>query len=379
MEQTVNQILKRAAEKTGFVRARYNEKNVPTTIQNVTVFLFLGDLSSSFILSSLLLRRFREEAKGSKYFVLCGWPGQDGLFPYVDEYWEVKEESHLRAMYNKTDGFDNKSELVAGYQRILNTFFEEVLDSSVLKPYYDRGLQEEFFNRFKHVRCFLPSIPSSMVLGHELNRRLASPAKKVVVYPAKYIRWWQNGKVEPMAVTKDFWVELTERLLTEGITPVVYQPPNTWDLSPNFVDKALFYTDTSVLGAMSLFRAAGCVLDVFSGVSKYALGARTPFLACEERQSYNGLKGYEIDDLCGRGVPRKYLYSFPSICDELGRNLWNYSLFDGIISKLLSLLDSANRDIWPSTSESYDIVPYSTVREIKAKKLGTHFIRVPKY
>jgi len=378
MEMPVNQILKKACERAGFIRTRFNEKNVPTTIQNVSVFLFFGDLPSSFILSSLLLRRYREEAKGSKYFILCGWPGQGDLFPYVDEYWEIKEDQ-VRTMCNKTDGFDNKSEMVPSFQRILNTFFEEVLDSSVLKPYYDHGIQQEFFDRFKHIKCYLPSIPSSIILGHELNRRLSLPSKKVVIYPVKNMRWWQTGKIEPMAVSKDFWVELTNRLLQAGILPVVYQSVQTHDLSPNFVDKCLFYNDPSVLGAMSLMRASGCVLDVFSGISKYALGARTPFLACEERQAYNILKGFEVDDLCGRGVPKSYLYSFPSICDEIGKNLWNYSLFDVIISKLNSLLDSANRDVWPSPSESYEIVPHSTVREFKAKKLGTRFIKVPKY
>ncbi len=88
----VPQILKNAADKTGFRRVRYSEKKIPTSISNVTVFLFLGDIRSSFILSSLLLRRFREESKGSRYFILCSWPGHEALYPYVDEYWEISED-----------------------------------------------------------------------------------------------------------------------------------------------------------------------------------------------------------------------------------------------------------------------------------------------
>jgi hypothetical protein len=379
MELSVNQILKRAADKAGFARVRYAEKNIPTSISNVAVFLFFGDLPSSFILSSLLLRRFREESKGSKYFILIGWPGQEGMFPYVDEYWTVKESAQADQLQHHTNGFFNKSELVAGYQRILNTFFEDLSDPLVLTPYYDQGFKEEFFNRFKHVKVYLPSVSSSAILGQELSRQLAMPNKKVVIYPAKYLRSWANSKMEPLLVSKDFWHDLTKELLNAGIQPVVYQSAATFDLSPDFVDKCLFYTDPSVLHLMALMRAAGCVLDVFSGISRIALGARCPFLACDDRRSYNQLKGYEIDDLCCGGLPKRYIFSFPSVCGQMGKNLWKYSLLDGIIQKLISLLEGSNRDLWPSPSESYEIVPYSRVREIKAKKLGTHFIKVPKY
>ena len=59
----VSTILKRASEKAGAVRSRYKDKDVPTSVEGVTILPFFGDRRSSFILSSLLLRRIKEELK----------------------------------------------------------------------------------------------------------------------------------------------------------------------------------------------------------------------------------------------------------------------------------------------------------------------------
>lgn len=380
----VTQNLKRAADKAGFIRARYSEKSVPTTISNVTILLFFGDIRSTFTLSSLLLRKFREEARGSKYFILASWPGNEGLFPYVDEYWDLnpemlKDASHLRSIYNHASCFSNRHDVVLGCQRILNSFFEEVLDWSALEPFYNNGFTKEYQERFKNIKRFLPSIPSSNVLGNDFNRRMLAPGNKIFIYPSMYVQSWKNGKLRSEEASKVFWINLIERVLKDGYLPVIYQNYNTFDVSPDFLEKCVYLSNLSVSSLMSAMRTVGCVLDVFSGISRLAIAARCPYISCQERMIYNNLKEYEIDDLCGNGLPREYLYLFPSILEESHKSSWNLAIFDSIMIRLMSLLGDSSRDNWPSPSESYEIVPYSRVREIKRKKLGTHFIKVPKY
>ena len=55
------ELFKKAAEKCGFIRETYNESKMPTSIQNAVILPFFGDLKGSFVLSTLLLKRYREE------------------------------------------------------------------------------------------------------------------------------------------------------------------------------------------------------------------------------------------------------------------------------------------------------------------------------
>src|SRR5687768_6605532 len=89
----VAEIIKSAAAQSGLDRVRFPDRNVPASLSDVTVLLMLPDLRSTAVASALLLKRYREQAKGSKYFILCSWPGQQGLYPYVDEYWSVPAAS----------------------------------------------------------------------------------------------------------------------------------------------------------------------------------------------------------------------------------------------------------------------------------------------
>ena len=378
MELTVPQVLKKAAEKAGLKRVRYIEKNCPTTMQNCTVCVAFNDFRTTFILSSLLLRRVREEMKGSKYFIVCGLPGMADLFPYADEYWEIKDYEHLRTLYNESYGFESKSDKVLQIQRILHIFFEDFFDLKELEPFYHFGFQQDFFDRFKHIKRFLPSIPSSMVLGQEFNRDMSRFGRKIFVCPTMYVQQWRNGKLEPLLVPKEFWFELCHCLIEEGITPVILRNFMTYDLSSDFVNKSVYFESDDILHVMSAMRATGCVLDVYSGLSRLAIGARTPFIGVQDRLIFNQFKEYEIDDLCGPNVPREYLYLFPGICEEVNRNYWKHSIFNAILNKAKTLL-ALNRDSFPSTTEDWSIVPYDKVREMKSKKLGTRFIKIAKY
>ena len=123
-------------------------------------------------------------------------------------------------------------------------------------------------------------------------------------------------------------------------------------------------------------RACGCVLDIFDGSSRLALAARCPFLCFDERQRFNAVKEYEINDLCGRGLPRQYIFSFAALVEKGDPNVWRTNVFDHLVLRLKEMTAGLDRDSWPAPVESNDIVPYDAVRKRKLKKFGTRFIRV---
>lgn len=372
----VSTILKRAAEKSGLSRFRYREKNIPTSVEGVTVLPFFGDRRSAFVLSSLLLRRIKEELKGSRYFVLASWPGDEGLYPYVDEYWQVEDLSSIESLKDGCRGFSNSSSFIPIFNRSLNQYFYDVMSESDLAPFYDGGLTSEFFERFRHVKVYLPSVPSSSSLGQDFSRGLSRLESKVFVRPSRMIQSWRNGVSSSEKAPKDFWIALLESLVADGFSPVVSCDPFSYDLSSDFSGPCLYFRDSDALRMLSAMRACGCVLDMFSGDSRMALAARCPFLCFDERQRFNSLKEFEVNDLCGRGVPRDYIYSFAALVDKGGPAVWKSNIFDHMSVRLRSLIASAERDSWPAPVESYDIVPYDSVRKKKLKKLGTRFIRI---
>ena len=54
----VNEFLARAAEKCGFNRERYSQKNMPADVENVVVLMFFGDVRSELLISNLFFERY---------------------------------------------------------------------------------------------------------------------------------------------------------------------------------------------------------------------------------------------------------------------------------------------------------------------------------
>jgi hypothetical protein len=374
----INGLIGRAAEKSGLSRTRFKEKNLPTSIESIVVLPFFGDHRSSFVLSSLLLRRIKEELKGSKYFVLASWPGHEGLFPYVDEYWHVSDESALERLVAEASGFSNSSPVMSLISRNLNQYFYEVMDSSDLLPYYENGLKKDFFERFKHVKLSLPSIPSSASIGMEVARTLGQKDRKIFVYPSKEMFSWRFGGVSKIKAPRAFWGELLGRLESRGFFPVVCSDSFSHDLSSEFSEGFLHFKNLEASKMLGLMRACGCVLDVFSGISRFSIAARTPFVCFDERARFNGVKEYEINDLCGRGVPKEYIFGFGAIIESGDKSAWNSNIFEHIFVKLEKVYGNMDKESWPSSVESNEIVPYESVRRIKNKKFGSRFIRIQK-
>jgi len=369
------EILKRAAQKAGFKRTKYIEKNIPTSMEQIVVMSLFCDVRSMFVASSLLLHRIKEEAKGSKYFILCSWPGFESLFPYADEYWSVA--SPPEHFYKACDGFKNNSDLAITLPRELNYFFKDTMSYDSLKPYYDNGITQEFFDRFRNIKRFLPAIPSSAILGNEFNLELGQrPGYKIFIYPSKEVRNWFQGKQKMINAPKDFWIELIKELVAARYCPVVYCDQMAHDLSPELTKECIHIRNKDTAGIMAAMRATGCVLDVFNGISRLAIPARCPFIALDDRLRFAGHKEFEIDDLCSSRLPKEYIFSFSTIIASGDIMSWKFNIFKNIIAKLNKFMPTLNRDSWPTTSEEYKVVPYETIRKHKSKKLGTRFIRV---
>lgn len=371
------EILKKAAEKCGFVRETYNESKMPTSIQNVVILPFFGDLKGSFVLSALLLKRYREEIKSSKYFILCSWPGFGHLFKdCVDEYWSVKDYSSLGKLYSEASVFNNFSNIYLMYLKELNQHFYEVITADELLKYYSDGLTDEFMERFGSIKKHFPMIPSRGILGVDFNRALANRSGyKVMVYPTTHVKTWER-KLENKKIDKKFWLALVERLLKEGMTPVILQGFNTYDISRDFSEKCVYFSDGDISKVMSAMRAVDCVIDIFNDISRIACIARAPYLTCMERTRFIKQKEFELDDLCTDELPKQYIFNFSTILNIDSEEVWNLNIFDNIISRLNSFLPELNKDTLPMASELTEEISYKQVRKRKVNRFGTQFIKV---
>lgn len=365
-----------AAKRNGYVRQSYEDRKVPSDFSDVCVMPFFGDVRHTFIASSMLLRRYREEAKGSKYFILISWPGHRTLYPYADEYWSPGDIELCKKLTSGVSKFGNKSEPYAVSLTNLYESFREVIKPDIMNEFHDNGIRQAFWDRFKHVKVWLPQVSSHAVLGREFSREVANQAGfKVMLFPTLTVESWKNGRVVNTPAPREFWVQLVKHLKKNNYVPVVVRTFQTHDISQDTHEEAVHLAETDMSKLLAAIRLCGCVLDVFNGTSRYAIAARTPYMCCDERSRYFGARDYEVDDLCGGGVPRDYIYSFSSIC-QMPQSYWEPTFFNHVIMKLDDFLPGLDRDQWPTTSETNQIVPYDNVRKLKRRKLGTRLLKI---
>jgi hypothetical protein len=372
----VNEFIKRAAVRSGFRREFFMEKNVPTALSNLMVVPFYGDMRSTFNLSSLLLKQYKEKNK-DLYVIMCSWPGFHDLFPYVDEYWTLDEESSAKTLALEANNLYNTSGLASEINRGLLEV-SNILSSNELRAWHNEGFTRKYWEDFKEVKRYLPEVPSSSKLSPQfISEMERKPGKKIVVFPVTKMATWHRGQTVYMPVLRSFWDALIEMLLAEGYMPVVYQNWYTYDMSREFTDRCVYLVPRNVSDTLAAMRHVGLVLDVHSGISRLAIAARTPFIAVDERLRFLESGDYEVDDLCCQ-TPRKYIFSFSTMLMTGGPSEWKDSLLDNILVTLKEFnpTDSGN---WGATHESYDSVSYDKVRERKAKRRGVTFISSSKY
>lgn len=366
--------IQRAADRTKYKRLSYVERNIPTVTSNVYAIPFYGDISSTFILSSLLLKSYKEKHP-DKYLILCSWPGFQSLFPYVDEYWALEDDSVTKTLAMGANNFYNDGELSTDITQSLIECVNIISHKEWLEL-YNCGFTDEYWNTFSHVNRYLPNIPSiSKVTDKFRDQILERDGRKILVYPVTKMRSWQRGKSLNLPISKEFWDVLLERLLAEGYLPVVYQSPFTYDMSREFVERCVYVVPSTVEDLLTAMRCIGLVLDVFSGVSRLAIAARTPFLAVDERQRFMAHQDYAVDDLCCEDMPRQYIFSSSTMLMTGGPQEWNVSVIDNIIKRLENFNPEGD---WGSTTELYGEVSYDSVRQRKIRRMGVTFINSSK-
>ena len=363
--------VKRAAERTKFKREFFIEQNLPTVTSNVVAVPFYADLSSSLVMSSFILKQYKDLHR-DKYIILCSWPGWQSLFPYVDEYWSLEDESVTNTLATDTNNFYNGTKLYAEISRSLLECLN-VLTQRDFKKYYDFGFTEDYWNDFGELKRYLPEVPSETLIAEGFRQQLASKSgQKVIIYPVKKIRVWQNGKLKYLQVSQDFWFALTKRLLDEGYSPVVWQNWFTYDLSREFTDSCVYLVPRNISDVLAAMRYVGAVIDIYSGVSRVAIAARTPFVAVDERLRFVDSKDYALDDLSCDGLPRQYIFSNATMLLAGGPEDWTVSIIDNIVARLKKFMPETKNTC--STTESYKTISYELVRELNARRMGSHFI-----
>jgi len=375
---SVADFLKRAADRNGFNRERFEERRIPTDFSGISILPFFGDIRSSFVLSSFLLSSYRKQFKSSKYFVLASWPGMQSLFPYVDEYWSINDFSQVKRFYEGADGFSNDTDLNTIFSRNLNEFFRDVINPKSFSEFYINGFRDNFFDKFKSVERFLPFVASSAVLGREFLKDLSTyPGYKVFIHPSFTFNRWNNGKAQITPLSKDFWQELISYLVSNNCTPVVWQNYLSYNLQEETNNKCIFFRENDISRVLPAMRATGLCLDFFGYLSYFSLMARCPCISFDERPRYFLQKDYELEDLfpC---VKNNHIFTFSTILINGSPFNWRNDLFKIVSSKIEKLLPEVDRDSLPSTGESFEIVSYDKVRELKLRKLGTKLLRVPK-
>jgi len=362
--------IKRSCEQSGFERIRYDDDKVPTSFSNVSIILLYGNVRSQFIVSSLLLKPYIE-SRPSRYFVVCSWPDSDILFHYADEFWSCPDAEILKLMSRHARTLDNGSDTCLSLERTLHRYFEEVITYDTLKKYYDSGFTKEFFTKFKNIEYHLPFIPT---LPLDLSKKFAKigGTKKVFIYPTRNVQSWNKKEVN-VTSSENFWLRLVETLLDVGYTPVIYHNYATYDLSTKFDASTCIHIDNKPISSvLSAMRNSDCVVDIFSGISRYALIARCPFVAMDERRRYEATREYEIDDLCAQQIPREYIFANTGLVGEAPSRI----VYEGVVNKLDKMIEDLDRNHLPPTGETTQILSYNQLRNRRTRKLGTKLFKV---
>ena len=361
--------IQRAAERTQSKREFFVEKNIPTQPSNIQAVSFYGDMSSTFILSAYILRSYKELHK-DKYLIVSSWPGFKGLFPYVDEYWSIQNESLIKSLALEANSFYNEASVATDLGRSLLECFNTSTHRD-LRMWYEKGFTDEYTKTFLQLKRYLPEILSETRITEGFRLQLSrKTGRKIVICPVMRMRSWQKGKSVYLPISMNFWSVLLEQLLDHGYAPVIWQNWFTYDMSKEFVDRCIYLVPSTISDLLTVMRYIGLTLDVHSGISRMAIAARCPFVMVDERLRYREEQDYAIDDLSCEGLPHKYVFSFSTMLMAGSEQEWRASLFEVLLSQLDAFQPGEN---WGSPRESYEVISYDKIRKRKARRMGVHF------
>jgi hypothetical protein len=367
MSDVAKTYIAKVAERSALTREKFTESNVPSALNSIVVVPFFGDLRHEFIFSSLILNKWKELNPNS-YLVVCSWPGHYGLYNYADEFWSLSDPSILKNLVRSSNVFANPA---ASYiEKILLRYLDNsqlmLPDDRQLTRFYDGGITDAYVREHGDVLFNLPAIPAANIA---FSRMVSDGQKRsVFVMPTLYIETWKRKGMTPILTSEAFWLKLIERL-SERYVVVVGQNYFTHDLQDSTSDPSIvFINDWNIMVTLAAMRSCDCVLSVFNQSSKYAYLARTPVLIMDERQRYFNLKDYELDDLCAKPVPKRYIYSFAPIVD--GDTEF---IIDAAVNRLNEFIPACDRSKLPPTAEMSFNVPYAQVRKKALQSIEMDF------
>src|SRR5579859_5655991 len=117
--------IKRAIERVGLVREKYEDRKLPKSMANFLIIPFFGDMRAEFVLASFILPYYKLK-NPNKYVIICSYPGHSSLYLAADEYWAMADRGTLAEMYARSNGFSNESVNSGTYERSLMRYFENV-------------------------------------------------------------------------------------------------------------------------------------------------------------------------------------------------------------------------------------------------------------
>lgn len=369
----VKQFVERAASWTGCVREYYRDESLPTHLSSIQSLCFYGDIKHTFLLSSFLLKPYLE-LLNKKYLILCSWFGHHQLFPYVGEFWSVQNKEMQSNMASGSRGFRNDSE---DYQRLHRKFIESMNMANMedIESLYCHGFTDKYFNLCNgKLRLFLPSVASPNMLSSSFLASLESKrGKKVVIFPTKKFHCWFRGKLTHIPVPSQFWVVLIDSLLERGYVPVCYQNWFTYDMSHDFAQECIYLVPMYIGDVLAAINYVGLVADLFSGVSRFAIMARCPYVYIEERMCYYHEKEDEIDNLFMDKIPCRLAYTFSSVVSRGDASDWKSTIIELLLRKLDEMSSSNNQSNLGLSSIEEEWEPAN--RSVNKSKRGFVFFR----
>ncbi len=358
----VSHFLQRAADKLGYNREFFAEKDIPKDTSDIRVLVCLWDVRSLSIFSSLIFNQLRKIE--NKYIIMVGWPGFKALFPNVNEFWSLKSLSEYRALALGASDGSNRSDALLPLVRGLNYYFEDVQEEAVL-DYFDNGLTERYFREFKNIHKFLPNIQS---LNSQFQSQINNKKKCVILFPSIKINLWRARVLEKIDISKDFWLYLCKRLLKEGYTPFLYQNQFTYDLSPELTDQCLYMGAEKLEQILAIFNQVGLSIDIFSGISKFALIARCAAIVVDQHLRYVDQKDYQFDSLMQTNQV-KNIYSFPLTASQGDEESWRVGFVDNLLNNLKEI-DNSSDVKFLNTNTIEEEIQFSDLGDFKLNKFS---------
>lgn len=359
--------LQRAADKLGYNREFFVEKDIPKDTSDIRVLVCLWDIKSLSIFSSLIFNHLSKNS--GKYTIIVSWPGFKALFPNVNEFWSLKSLSEYRVLALGAGDGRNTSEAILPLVRGLNYYFEDVQEEAIL-DYFDNGFTERYFREFKNIYKFLPNIQS---LNSQFQSQINSKKNCVILFPCIKINLWRAKVLEKIDIPKDFWLYLCKRLLEEGYTPFLYQNQFTYDLSPELTDQCLYMGAEKLEQILSIFNQVGLVIDIFSGISKLASIARCAAIVVDQHLRYVEQKDYQFD-LFIQPSQVKNIYSFPLTASQGDEESWRVGFVDNLLNNLKQM-DNLNDVKFLDTNTIEEEIQLSNLGGFKSNKFNLRMFK----